>query len=117
MSQVKSKRRLRIKRRVSGKVSASADRPRLVVFRSNAEIYAQIVDVNHKTVCASSSREKDIQGMKDTNTAKAAIVGKRIAEKAKAMGIEKVVFDRNGFLYHGRIKSLAEGAREGGLEF
>ncbi len=117
MSQVKTERRLKIKRRVSGKVSASAERPRLVVFRSNSEIYAQIVDVNNKTVCAASSREKDILGMKETNTAKAAIVGKRIAEKAKGLGIEKVVFDRNGFLYHGRIKSLAEGAREGGLQF
>ncbi|MEN9346217.1 MAG: hypothetical protein RLZZ60_1686 [Bacteroidota bacterium] len=117
MSQVKSERRLKIKRRVSGKITASAERPRLVVFRSNAEIYAQIVDVNHKTVCASSSREKDLVASKDTNTAKAAIVGKRIAEKAKALGIVTVVFDRNGFLYHGRVKSLAEGAREGGLQF
>jgi len=117
MSQVKSERRLKIKRRVSGKINASAERPRLVVFRSNAEIYAQIVDANHKTVCASSSREKDLVASKDNNTAKAAIVGKRIAEKAKALGIVTVVFDRNGFLYHGRVKSLAEGAREGGLQF
>lgn len=117
MSQVKTKRRLRIKRRVSGKVSASVERPRLVVFRSNAEIYAQIVDVNNKTICASSSKEKDLVDLKETNTAKAAIVGKRIADKAKGLGIEKVVFDRNGFLYHGRVKSLAEGAREGGLQF
>lgn len=117
MSQLKTQRRLKIKRRVSGKVAASAERPRLVVFRSNSEIYAQIVDVSNKTVCAASSREKDIMDMKETNTAKAAVVGKRIAEKAKALGIEKVVFDRNGFLYHGRIKSLAEGAREGGLQF
>ncbi|MEZ4804809.1 MAG: 50S ribosomal protein L18 [Bacteroidia bacterium] len=117
MSQVKSKRRLKIKRRVAGKIVASQDRPRLVVFRSNAEIYAQIVDINHKTLCAASSREKDIVDSKDTNTAKAAIVGKRIAEKAKAIGVEKVVFDRNGFLYHGRVKSLAESAREGSLQF
>lgn len=117
MSNSKIKRRLKIKRRVSGSIQVSADRPRLVVFRSNAEIYAQIVDVSNKTICASSSLEKDITGLKETMTAKAAIVGKRIAEKAKSMGIEKVVFDRNGFLYHGRIKSLAEGAREGGLVF
>jgi len=117
MSQVKSQRRLKIKRRVSGKVSASIERPRLVVFRSNAEIYAQIVDVSNKTICAASSREKDLVESKDTNVAKASIVGKRIAEKAKSLGVEKVVFDRNGFLYHGRIKSLAEGAREGGLQF
>ena len=117
MSQVKTQRRLKIKRRVKGKIVSSTERPRLVVFRSNSEIYAQIVDVNNKTVCSASSREKDILGMKDTNTAKAAIVGKRLAEKAKGMGIEKVVFDRNGFLYHGRVKSLAEAAREGGLQF
>ncbi|MBL7836789.1 MAG: 50S ribosomal protein L18 [Bacteroidetes bacterium] len=117
MSNSKIKRRLKIKRRVAGSIQVSADRPRLVVFRSNSEIYAQIVDVNHKTICASSSLEKDINGMKENNVAKAAIVGKRIADKAKGMGIEKVVFDRNGFLYHGRIKSLAEAAREAGLQF
>lgn len=117
MSQVKSKRRLKIKRRVAGKITPSLERPRLVVFRSNAEIYAQIVDINNKTICAASSREKDILEMKETNTAKANLVGKRIAEKAKGLGIEKVVFDRNGFLYHGRVKSLAEAAREGGLQF
>jgi len=117
MSNTKAKRRLKIKSRVAGSIQVSADRPRLVVFRSNSEIYAQIVDVNNKTICASSSLEKDITGLKETNTAKAAIVGKRIAEKATAAGIVTVVFDRNGFLYHGRIKSLADGAREGGLQF
>jgi large subunit ribosomal protein L18 len=117
MSNVRTERRLKIKRRVAGSIVPSAERPRLVVFRSNAEIYAQIVDITNKTICAASSREKEISGMKETNTAKASIVGKRIAEKAKSMGIEKVVFDRNGFLYHGRIKSLAEAAREGGLQF
>ncbi|MCC6817553.1 MAG: 50S ribosomal protein L18 [Bacteroidia bacterium] len=117
MSNLKAKRRLKIKRRVSGNIQVSADRPRLVVFRSNSEIYAQIVDIENKTLCASSSLEKDINGMKENNTAKAAIVGSRIAEKAKGLGIEKVVFDRNGFLYHGRIKSLAEAAREAGLQF
>lgn len=117
MSKTRIQRRLKIKRRVAGSINVSADRPRLVVFRSNSEIYAQIVDVANKTICAASSLEKDINGTKDTNTVKAALVGKRIAEKAKSAGIEKVVFDRNGFLYHGRIKSLAEGAREGGLQF
>lgn len=117
MSKTRIQRRLKIKRRVAGSITVSADRPRLVVFRSNAEIYAQIVDVTNKTICASSSLEKDINSSKETNVAKAAIVGKRIAEKAKGLGIEKVVFDRNGFLYHGRIKSLAEAAREGGLQF
>ena len=117
MSNIRTERRLKIKRRVSGSIVPSAERPRLVVFRSNSEIYAQIVDISNKTICAASSREKDINAMKETNTAKATIVGKRIAEKAKSLGIEKVVFDRNGFLYHGRIKSLAEAAREGGLQF
>ncbi len=117
MSNVKQKRRLKIKRRVAGAIITSAERPRLVVFRSNSEIYAQIVDITNKTICSASTREKDISGIKETKTAKASLVGKKIAEKAKANGIEKVVFDRNGFLYHGRVKSLAEAAREGGLQF
>ena len=117
MSNVKEKRRLKIKRRVAGAIIPSADRPRLVVFRSNSEIYAQIVDISNKTICSASTCEKDLTGIKETKTAKASLVGKKIAEKAKANGIEKVVFDRNGFLYHGRVKSLAEGAREGGLQF
>jgi large subunit ribosomal protein L18 len=117
MSNVKEKRRLKIKRRVAGTIIPSADRPRLVVFRSNSEIYAQIVDISNKTICSASTREKGILDTKETKTAKASLVGKKIAEKAKANGIEKVVFDRNGFLYHGRVKSLAEGAREGGLQF
>lgn len=117
MGNVKSNRREKIKKRVSGAIITSAERPRLVVFRSNAEIYAQIIDVNNKTICAVSSLEKDINSLKETKTAKATIVGKKIAEKAKSNGIDKVVFDRNGFLYHGRVKSLAEAAREGGLQF
>ncbi len=117
MSNFKTERRLKIKRRVSGSIVTSAERPRLVVFRSNSEIYAQIVDISNKTICSASSLEKDLSGLKETNMAKASLVGKRIAEKAKSLGIEKVVFDRNGFLYHGRIKNLADGAREGGLQF
>lgn len=117
MSNVKEKRRLKIKRRVAGAIIPSAERPRLVVFRSNSEIYAQIVDITNKTICSASTREKEILDIKETKTAKASLVGKKIAEKAKANGIERVVFDRNGFLYHGRVKSLAEGAREGGLQF
>ncbi len=117
MSNVKINRRLKIKRRVSGSIIASNERPRLVVFRSNKEIYAQIISIENKTLCSASTREKDIQSVKETNVAKAAMVGKRIATKAMEAGIKNVVFDRNGFLYHGRIKSLAEGAREGGLQF
>lgn len=117
MSNSKSARRLKIKRRVAGAIVPSADRPRLVVFRSNAEIYAQIVDISNKTLCSASSMEKDLSSNKGTKTVVASEVGKKIAEKAKQLGVDKVVFDRNGFLYHGRIKSLAEGAREGGLQF
>lgn len=117
MSNVRNERRLKIKRRVSGSILPSADRPRLVVFRSNSEIYAQIVDINNKTLCASSSSEKDMVNVKQSKTEKASEVGKRIALKAKELGVTKVVFDRNGFLYHGRVKSLAESAREGGLQF
>jgi large subunit ribosomal protein L18 len=117
MSNVRNQRRLKIKRRVTGSIVPSASRPRLVVFRSNSEIYAQIIDINNKTLCASSSAEKDIVNSKDNKTVKAGEVGKRIAAKAIELGVSSVVFDRNGFLYHGRVKSLAESAREGGLQF
>jgi large subunit ribosomal protein L18 len=117
MSNVRNERRLKIKRRVAGSIVTSAERPRLVVFRSNSEIYAQIVDITNKTICASSSLEKDLIASKDNKTSKASEVGKRIAKKATGLGITKVVFDRNGFLYHGRVKCLADAAREGGLQF
>jgi large subunit ribosomal protein L18 len=88
------------------------------VFRSNTDIYVQIVDdLKGHTLCAASSKEKDIAAVKETKVAKAAMVGKKIAEKAIAAGITSVVFDRGGYLYHGRVKSLAEAAREGGLQF
>jgi large subunit ribosomal protein L18 len=117
MSNVRNERRLKIKRRVAGSIVPSAERPRLVVFRSNSEIYAQIVDIANKTICSASSLEKDLINSKDNKTIKATEVGKRIATKATGLGITKVVFDRNGFLYHGRVKSLADAAREGGLQF
>lgn len=104
---------MRIRRRMSG----TAERPRLTVFRSNKEMYAQIVDdVEGKTLVAASSMEKgfDKQGTKSDI---ASFVGKNIAERAKQAGITTVVFDRNGYLYHGRVKSLAEAARENGLKF
>ena len=108
----------KIKRRIRGRVSGTAVRPRLSVFRSNAEIYAQIIDdSNGTTLCASSSREASISTNKVTKVEKAGIVGKTIATRAIEAGIKAVVFDRGGNLYHGRVKSLAEGAREGGLEF
>jgi large subunit ribosomal protein L18 len=101
-------------RRVRGKVSGTAARPRLAVFRSNADVYAQIIDdeQGHTLAAADSRAVKD-----GDKTAKARATGMMIAERAKAAGVQSVVFDRGGYLYHGRVKALAEGAREGGLEF
>ena len=108
--------RRRRQRRIRGKVSGTTERPRLAVFRSNRGISAQIVDDKAGRTLAAASwlNIRDFQGDK---TAQATAVGKLLAEKAKAVGIEKVVFDRGGYLYHGRVKALADGAREGGLEF
>ena len=117
MALTKVEKRNRIKRRVRGKISGSADKPRLSVYKSNKEIYAQIVDDKEgKTLAFASSREKGVDA-KGTKTDAATAVGKKIAEKAIAAGIENIVFDRNGFVFHGRIKALADGAREGGLKF
>ena len=92
--------------------------PRLSVFRSNTEIYAQLIDdVNGVTLASASSREKDIKAQKATKTEKSKMVGEAIAQKAIAVGLASCVFDRGGFLYHGRVKAVAEGAREGGLKF
>ncbi len=116
MSLTKSDRRQRIKFRIRKIVSGTAAKPRLSVFRSNKEIYAQLIDdVNGVTLLAASSREKEIG--KGTNIEVATAVGKLVAEKALKAGIETVTFDRGGYLYHGRIKSLAEGARAAGLKF
>jgi large subunit ribosomal protein L18 len=116
MSLTKSDRRQRIKFRIRKIVSGTAARPRLSVFRSNKEIYAQLIDdVNGITLLAASSREKGIN--KGTNVEIASAVGKLVAEKAVAAGIDTVTFDRGGYLYHGRIQSLAEGARSAGLKF
>ncbi|WP_396172711.1 50S ribosomal protein L18 [Flavobacterium sp.] len=117
MSLTKSERRQRIKFRIRKIVSGTASNPRLSVFRSNKEIYAQLVDdTNGTTLLAASSRDKEV-GDKGTNVEKAVAVGKLIAEKALKAGIENVTFDRGGYLYHGRVKSLAEGARAAGLKF
>jgi len=116
MSLNKTERRQRIKYRVRKIVSGTNARPRLSVFRSNKEIYAQIIDdVNGTTLVAASSREANISG--ETKIETAASVGKLIAEKALKAGIDTISFDRGGYLYHGRVKSLAEGAREAGLKF
>ena len=109
----------RIKRhnRVRGKISGTAERPRLCVFRSEKNIYAQIIDdVAGKTLVSASSVEKDFEGS-GSNKEAARKVGKTVAERAVAKGIEDVVFDRGGYIYHGRVQELAEGAREGGLKF
>ncbi len=117
MALTKNQRRTRIKSRIRKAVSGTEARPRLSVFRSNKEIYAQIVDdVTGKTLVASSSRDKDITA-KGNKMEVSALVGKSIAEKATKAGIATIAFDRGGYLYHGRVKSLAEGAREGGLKF
>ena len=116
MSLSKPERRLRIRFRIRKTISGTATNPRLSVFRSNKEIYAQLIDdVNGVTLLAASSREKEIG--KGTNVEVATAVGKLVAEKALKAGIEVVTFDRGGYLYHGRIKSLAEGARAAGLKF
>lgn len=118
MAVSKQERRQKIKLKLRKRIKGTPQAPRLSVFRSNAEIYAQLIDDKAgKTLLAVGSGEKSIKGAKATKIEKAKLVGKLIAEKAVATGINEVIFDRNGFLYHGRIKSLAEGAREGGLKF
>jgi large subunit ribosomal protein L18 len=117
MSLTKSDRRQRIQYRIRKIVSGTAAKPRLSVFRSNKEIYAQLIDdVNGVTLATASSREKGVD-TKGTKIEVAIAVGKLMGEKALKAGIENVTFDRGGYLYHGRVKSLAEGARAAGLKF
>jgi len=112
-----NKARIRRHKRVRGKVSGTAECPRLNVFRSSANIYAQIIDdTKGVTLCSASTLDKDFEG-NGGNKEAARKVGKRIAEIALSKGIEEVVFDRGGYIYHGRVQELAEGAREGGLKF
>jgi|TARA_B110000444_G_scaffold255367_1_gene289587 large subunit ribosomal protein L18 len=109
--------RLKVKRRVRGKLSGTADRPRLSVFRSNKQIYAQIIDdKSGRTLACASSLSKD-EKKKLPKLEQATSVGSLIAEQAKTAGITNVVFDRNGYLFHGRVKQLAQAARDGGLKF
>lgn len=118
MALTKKERRQRIKFRIRKRIEGSAAIPRMSVFRSNKEIYAQVVnDADGSTLFTVSSRDKGIAGKKGTKVEIAAMVGKTIAEKAQEKGISTVVFDRNGYLYHGRVKSLADAAREAGLKF
>ena len=110
----RERRSLRIRHKISG----TAERPRLSVFRSLNHIYAQVIDdASGRTLAAASTLEKELRGSKSTKTEEAAVIGRLVAERAKTAGVERVVFDRAGFRYHGRIKSLAEAAREAGLEF
>jgi len=114
----KANRRIKIKNRIRKTVQGTAERPRMTVYRSNKQIYVQLVDdLSGKTLISASSRVKEEEGTKNNKIEQAEKVGKLIAEKAKSAGIETVVFDRNGYLYHGRVKSLAEAARKGGLKF
>ena len=116
MSLTKTERRQRIKFRIRKTVSGTPAQPRLSVFRSNKEIYAQVIDdVNGVTLVAASSRESEV--VSGTNIETANAVGKLVAERALKAGINTISFDRGGYLYHGRVKSLAEGAREAGLKF
>jgi large subunit ribosomal protein L18 len=119
MALTKHERRIRIKHRIRKKMSGTQEKPRLVVFRSNKQIYVQLIDdVQGKTVVSVSSLEKEIADKKNINkTEQAKLVGKITAEKSVQAGIQEVVFDRNGYLYHGRVKALADAAREAGLKF
>ena len=113
----KNAQRMKRHIRVRGKISGTPERPRLSVFRSNANIYAQVIDdLNGVTLASASTLEKEFDGATG-NVEAAKKVGKAVAERAKAKGIDTVVFDRSGYIYHGRVAALAEGAREGGLEF
>ena len=117
---MKSKKENRIKKRYSirKKISGTAEKPRLAVFRSNKEIYVQLIDdLKGHTISSASSRDQKLNSSKKTKIEQAVLVGKLIAENAKKIGVSSVVFDRGGFIYHGRIKALADAAREGGLKF
>lgn len=117
MALSKAERRQRIKYRIRKRLSGSGERPRMTVYRSNKQIYVQLVDdVSGETLVSASSKEKEIASQKVNKIDQAKLVGKRLAEKAKEKGIESVVFDRNGYLYHGRVKNLADAARESGLK-
>ena len=114
----KKQARKKVRSSIRSKIFGTSDIPRLAVFRSNKQIYAQLIDDTiGKTLAASSSNDKKLTNIKGTKIDQATAVGKSIAENAKSVGIETVVFDRGGFLYHGRVKALAESARESGLKF
>jgi large subunit ribosomal protein L18 len=114
----KTTRRQKLRYAIRRKISGTAAKPRLSVFRSNTDIYAQLIDDDNRvTLAAASSKDKDIKAQAGTKTEKSKLVGQAIARKATELGLTGVVFDRGGNLYHGRVKSVADGAREGGLQF
>ena len=119
MGLTKSARRNRIHLRIRKTIQGTSEKPRLSIYRSNKEIYAQVIDdVNGKTLAAASSRDKEIADAKAENKmSEAQLVGKLVGERAKKAGVRTIGFDRSGYLYHGRVKSLADGAREAGLNF
>jgi len=120
MIKKKSRNSVRLKRhqRIRNKISGTSECPRLSIYRSNTNIYAQVIDdVAGKTLASYSTIDKKYTGEKKANIESAKVIGKEIAEQTKALGINKVVFDRSGYLYHGKIKALADAAREAGLEF
>jgi large subunit ribosomal protein L18 len=117
-AKVKSSRRQRIRYGIRNKISGTATKPRLAIFRSNTDIYAQIIDdVKGATIASASTKDKDIKAQKGTKVEKSKLVGAAIARKAVDLGLKEVIFDRGGYLYHGRVKSVADGAREAGLQF
>lgn len=115
---VKTARRQRIRFNIRQRISGTTATPRLSVFRSNSDIYAQLIDdTKGETIAAASTKDKEIAAQKGTKVEKSKLVGEAIARKAVAVGVSQVIFDRSGYLYHGRVKSVADGAREGGLKF
>lgn len=115
MATKKQERRQRVKRGIRGKLLGTSERPRLSVFRSNKHIYAQIIDdANGHTLASASSH---LEGVEGNGVARSKTVGLKLAERAREAGVAEVIFDRNGYRYHGRVQALAEGAREGGLQF
>ena len=117
MSNLKANRRARIKKRIRKNISGTSSRPRLTVFRSNKQIYVQLIDDVNGVTLASAASLKEDEAQKVNKLEQAKLIGKKIAEKATEAGIAEVVFDRNGYLYHGRVKALADSARESGLKF
>lgn len=117
-AKTKTARRQRIRFNIRRKISGTTAKPRFSIFRSNADMYAQIIDdVQGVTIAAASTKDKDIAAQKGTKIEKSKLVGAAIARKAVELGVKDVIFDRSGYLYHGRVKSVADGAREAGLQF